>query len=63
MHIYRAFQEWNHLPVTGELDEETLKLINVLIKLDIHAIIYCIAELQKDYSSLLCSQRSIKHQE
>ena len=28
MHIYRAFQEWNHLPVTGELDEETLKLMN-----------------------------------
>jgi len=36
---------------------------NVLIKLYIHAILYCIAELQKDYLSLLCSQRSIKHPE
>jgi hypothetical protein len=27
-YIYRVFQEWNHLPVTGELDEETIKLMN-----------------------------------
>jgi len=26
--VFRAFQEWHHLPVTGELDEETVKLMN-----------------------------------
>jgi hypothetical protein len=27
-YIYRVFQEWYHLEVTGELDKETIELMN-----------------------------------